>query len=311
MARRVGPDIRRRRAHTEIALDPESGADDVTGRWCGSDGSRLASMMSVSPVDRFADTVMGDFHRRRAADRGVVVASAAPALETRALGHPEFEELQVGQRRAASIAAVFLDLTDFTGRSFWDDEVEVADLAHAVLTGFVEIVTSFGGHPLGLRGDGLFAGFGPGDPRIDGSMALGACAFALKAVEEGLNPRLEDAGIRPVKARAGVDHGRLTFVRSGSPEHSEVNVIGFAANFAAKCEKQAGSWEVVAGQGLQQLLPSAPSLTEHALSPKRYQRDYQVRTYKFYDYHWRQTVPHLPGTVEQIGGHPTARIAIG
>lgn len=268
-------------------------------------------MMSVYTVDRFADTVMSDFRRQRDAGRGVLVASAAPSLETRALGHPAFEELEVGQRRAASVAAVFLDLTDFTGRSFWDDETEVVDLAHAVLTGFVEIVAAYGGHPLGLRGDGLFAGFGPGDPRIDASMALGACAFALKAVEEGLNPRLDGLGIRRVQARAGIDYGRLTFVRTGSAEHSEVNVIGFAANFAAKCEKKAASWEVVAGEGLQQQLPDAPTLTEHEDSPKRYQRDYQGRSYKFYDYRWRQAVPHLAGIVEQIGGHSTARISIG
>src|SRR5690606_31822167 len=104
---------------------------------------------------------------------------------------------------------------------------------------------------------------------------------ALNAVEQGLNPRLESAGIRRVQARAGIDYGRLTFVRSGNRDHSEVNVIGFAANFAAKCEKQAKSWEVVAGEGVHLLLPEA-QLFEHEKSPKRYQRDHQVRYYHFY-----------------------------
>jgi adenylate cyclase len=35
------------------------------------------------------------------------------------------------------MVAAFIDLTDFTGRSFGDDETEVVDLAHAVLTGFI------------------------------------------------------------------------------------------------------------------------------------------------------------------------------
>ncbi|GFG54046.1 hypothetical protein MAGR_54870 [Mycolicibacterium agri] len=140
-------------------------------------------------------------------------------------------------------------------------------------------------------------------------MALGACAHALNAVEQGLNPRLEAVGIRRVQARAGVDYGRLTFVRSGSQDHSEVNVIGFAANFAAKCEKQAKSWEVVVGEGVQRLLPDS-QLIEHEKSPKRYQRDHLVRYYRFYDYRWRTTLPHIPGTVEQLDGHPSSRIAI-
>lgn len=266
--------------------------------------------MAVSSVEQFADTVMRDFQHRRAMEERSVLASAPPSVETKALGHPDFEELRVGQRRTASLATVFLDLTDFTGRSFWDDETEVVDLAHAVLTGFVEVVTGFGGFPLGLRGDGLFAGFGPGDPQVDAIAALAACAFALDAVQQGLNPRLQSAGIRRVQARAGLDYGRLTFVRTGSREHSEINVIGFAANFAAKCEKWADSWEIVAGEGLQKQLPDAPTLVEHHDSPKKYQRDYQVRYYRFYNYRWRSSLPHLPGALQQINGHPTTRIAI-
>jgi len=90
--------------------------------------------MAVSSVEQFADTVMRDFQHRRAVEERSIVASATRSVETKALGHPDFEELPVGQRRTASLAAVFLDLTDFTGRSFWDDETEVVDLAHAVLT---------------------------------------------------------------------------------------------------------------------------------------------------------------------------------
>src|SRR3712207_9107847 len=114
-------------------------------------------------------------------------ASASTGLETHSLGHPDFEDLAVGQRRTAEMVAVFLDLTDFTGRSFWDDEEEVADLAHAVLSGFIQVVARLGGHPLGLRGDGLFAGFSPGNPQATAALALSACAFALDGVEKEVN----------------------------------------------------------------------------------------------------------------------------
>lgn len=265
--------------------------------------------MNVLTVDQFGESVMRDYWRRRAGQRSVQ-ASASPSLESKALGHPEFEGLEVGDRRSAALAAAFIDLTNFTGRSFWDDEDEVVDLAHAVLSAFVQIVIGFGGYPLGLRGDGLFAGFGPsGDSQVDAAMALAACAHALNAVEQGLNPRLEAAGIRRVQARAGVDHGRLTFVRSGTRYQSEVNVIGFAANFAAKCEKKAKSWEVVAGEGIREQLPEA-QLVEHDDSPKRYEREQEQRIYRFYDYRWRTTVRHTQGAMAQLGGHPTSQITI-
>lgn len=262
-------------------------------------------------ADQFGDNVIRDFRSRRLFGDRSVTASVGAGLETRALGHPDFETLAVGERRTAPVAVAFLDLTDFTGRSFWDDEAEVVDLAHAVLTGFIDVVTAFGGYPLGLRGDGLFAGFGPGDPRVDSVCALGACAFALNAVQESLNPRLDAAGIHRVQARAGLDHGRITFVRTGTREHSEVNPIGFAANFAAKCEKKARSWEVVIGEGIATLLPDADSLSEHKDSPKPYQREYERRHYRFYDYRWQSAVALAPSVIRQINGSPTTHITIG
>lgn len=267
--------------------------------------------MSDYTASMFGNTVMTDFSVRRSSG-GVVKESlrASAALETKALGHPTFENLRVGERLTAPMAVAFIDLTDFTGRSFWDDETEVADLAHAILTGFIETVSAFGGFPLGLRGDGLFAGFGPGFAPIDSTMALSACAFALDAVQTEVNPRLASLGISPVQARAGLDYGRITFVRSGNHEQSEVNPLGFAANFAAKCEKQANSWEIVIGQGIAEQVPDATTFSRHEKSPKTYQRDGLVKKYNFYQYHWRRTLKFIPGTVQQINGKSTASISI-
>lgn len=264
----------------------------------------------------FGATVRNDFYNRRAQGdilhsnmvEKSIQASAAMLVEARALGHPDFEDLPVGAKATAPMVAVFLDLTNFTGRTFWDDQEEAADLAHAVLSGFIQIVTDYGGHPLGLRGDGLFAGFSPGDPAFAASMALGACAFALDGVQNEVNPWLERQGMARVQARAGLDYGQITFVRTGNHDSSEINPIGFAANFAAKCEKAANSWEIVVGQGLADLLPGYPHFDEHERSPKEYQRDYQKAYYKFFNYRWRNTVPHLTGVTESLGGTPTSQI---
>lgn len=258
---------------------------------------------------RFADTVLSDFAARQGSLIHKDAASAYLPTQTFALGHPQFERLPVGGSRVAPIAAVFIDLTDFTGRTFWDPATQVADLAHAVLSGFVETVHEFGGFPLGLRGDGLFAGFGPSDNgTVDCSLALAACSFALNAVQEGVNPLLVRRGIKPVQARAGVDYGEITFIRTGSDERNEINPIGFAANFAAKCEKKAKSWEVVVGQGAVQQLGDATHCVEHKDSPKRYQRDYEIREYDFYDYKWKQILPLLPSVLRELNGQPATNI---
>lgn len=280
----------------------------------GTREQRRMPVMAPYTRSAFGTTVRNDFARRRsvnsAYERKDVQLSHSAALQTRSLGHPEYESLMVGERRTAPMAAVFLDLTDFTGRTFWDDRDETVDLAHAVLSGFIEVVSKFGGYPLGLRGDGLFAGFTPGDPAFTAAMALSASAFALDAVENEVNSWLDDRGAARVQARAGLDYGPITFVRTGSQDRSEVNPLGFAANFASKCEKLAKSWEIVVGEGLADLFPGYQYFAEHEDSPKRYTRNYQTRSYGFFGFQWRHTLEHLPGVAERLCGLPTSSIVI-
>lgn len=268
--------------------------------------------MSAYSRGQFRRTVINDYDRRRAGDVLMEKSiQASAALETRALGHPAFEDLEVGQRRTGDMAAVFLDLSNFTRRTFWDEQEETVDLAHAVLTGFIEIVTKFGGHPLGLRGDGLFAGFSPGAPDATAAVALAACAFALDGVQAEVNPWLDRRGLERVQARAGVDYGPITFVRTGSRASSEVNPLGFAANFAAKCEKEADAWEIVVGEGLTALFSEGNDLFHpHRRSPKRYSRGSIQKSYRFYDYRWRHALPHLPAVIEEMAGHPTTELSV-
>lgn len=264
----------------------------------------------------FGRTVREDYARRALVESALVhksgvQASAMSALETRSLGHPQYEDLAIGEQRSANIACVFLDLNNFTGRTFWDSPSETARLANAVSTGFIAAVSWFGGFPLGLRGDGLFAGFGPGIETLDVLAALGASALALQGVKNEVNPWLEREGMEPIQARAGADFGEVTFVRSGSQESSEVNQIGFAANFAAKCEKSANAWEVVIGESMARHVIDKGLLTHHEDSPKEYTRNGQSKYYGFYDYAWRRGLQAFTSAGQEIAGTPTTRITMG
>lgn len=218
-------------------------------------------------------------------------------------GHPAFAELAIGERRTVPMASLFLDLTNFTGRTFWDSQEEVADLAHAVLSGFTMVVTKLGGHVLGLRGDGLFAGFGPtNDSMSSVAAAAAAGGLSMLLVDEALNPALRQQGIAPVQARAGADFGDATFVRSGNESASEVNVIGFSSNFAAKCEKDANSWEMVVGERFATDIPDRALLSEREHSPKVYQRDGERRYYRYYEYKWRGAARLAEAAANELNG---------
>ena len=258
-----------------------------------------------------ADFAAGVLNVYRASDsRRAALAKSlqetAVHVTVHAMGHPDFAGLPLGGQGHCDAAVVFLDLDEFTSRTFWDTPESMVRLALAVLNQLVEVVVDHGGFVLGLRGDGVFACFGgPGsDPGIDVAVALGAAAFALDATENALNNLLIMDGLDPVRLRVGADHGRLDFVRTGGDEANEVNVIGFAANFAAKCEKIADSWELVAGEGIAAHVLNKTLLRTHPYSPKRYTRDGITRSYSFHDIAWRSIAPHSAGRPRRPRRHP-------
>lgn len=76
------------------------------------------------------------------------------------VGHPGFANLKVGETAVCELAVGFLDMKAMTARSFWEPLETVTNLSLAVLGQVAEVVQESGGHVLGLRGDGLMAGWG-------------------------------------------------------------------------------------------------------------------------------------------------------
>lgn len=245
-------------------------------------------MTSTTSQRQFAEAVVGRFDQYRACDSWVSKSVAAGAgLAGAGVGHPSFEAVPLGANDHCDLAVGYLDLSKFTWRSFWDNATDTVFLARAVLDQFSLVVQDRGGYILGFRGDGLMVGWGDrgSNATADVDCAVAACAFALDACRGALNEMLELYGIEPVIAKAGLDHGRCDFVRMGTVDANDINIVGFPANFAAKCEKYAHAWEIVVGeQAVRHLNPSR--LTMHPESPQSYTRNYQTKSYAFATFDW-------------------------
>lgn len=237
--------------------------------------------------------------------------ASASAAEVPPLGHPDFVHLPLGASGSTNAVALFLDLRRFTARSFWDSPEEILLVNVAVISELAAAVEQHGGHILGFRGDGVFACFDVGqqDARIAAALAVGTAAWALDAVKNAVNELLQLSNIEPVQVRAGLDYGRLDFVRIGSEARSEVNVLGFAANFAAKCEKAAKSWEIVVGGHLADLLPDE-HVSRHPHPAVTYTRGGQTQTCPFFAVSANTYLPHMALVSEQLNGHPASAIGI-
>lgn len=274
--------------------------------------------MSARTSSEFAESVM---RRLQTGRDGVALREAglqhkglqasASAAEVPPLGHPDFVNLPLGGSGSTNAVALFLDLRRFTARSFWDSPEDILLVNVAVVGELATAVQQHGGHVLGFRGDGVFACFDAGqqDPKIAAALAVGTAAWALDAVKNAVNQLLDMSNIEPVKVRAGLDYGRLDFVRIGSQSGSEVNVLGFPANFAAKCEKVANSWEIVVGSQLAGLLPDA-DISRHPHPPASYTRGAQTERCPFFLVSPSAYLRHMAQVSEQLGGHSASAIGI-
>jgi class 3 adenylate cyclase len=225
------------------------------------------------------------------------------------MGHPQFAGLRLGESAHTEAVAMFLDLRGFTARSFWGPTAEVVRLNTAVVAAVASAVQLHGGYVLGLRGDGVFASFDNENPAIAAGVAAAVGGFAIEAVRGDLNAWLTRQGMDPVQIRVGADYGRLDFVRMGTDAASDINVVGFAANFAAKCEKWAHSWEFVAGEGFLDLLP-ADHWRPHEESPRVYSRGTQRSTYSVGLVSTARYASLLDGVARQLDGHDLAAVGV-
>ncbi|MFE2423646.1 adenylate/guanylate cyclase domain-containing protein [Streptomyces hokutonensis] len=273
----------------------------------------VVPICAYSARESFADPILQRFASLRDIShqdgilRKSILESVSRATQ---MGHPDFAHLPLGGSGTCMGVTAFIDMAAFTARTFWDDPQDVLWLNMAVLTQVAKTVQGFGGHVLGLRGDGVFACFGDkrmADMKVAAGACVAACAFILDGAKGPLNEALEARGMEPVRLRAGADFGDLSFVRIGTETASEVNVVGFAANFASKCEKHAGAWGLVVGEELASLLPES-DISLHEQSPKRYVRKGEERRYRFYDVSLPVYLKLGELVQEQLNGRPLSAI---
>lgn len=198
--------------------------------------------------------------------------------------HPDFADLEAGERRTGSFASFFIDLSDFTARSVFEPVEQLADFTELVLSAYWESVERHGGYVLDIRGDGLFAGFGGvgAQANVETNRAIEAMAFCLRATTDTLNPELTQAGIHPTDVKVSGDWGDVLATRIGS----RINYLGASMNVAAKLEKFAAEFTLVVGDDLVRKGPSAP-LAPHPNSP--YKITYggtQTKSYPFFVVTW-------------------------
>jgi class 3 adenylate cyclase len=218
-----------------------------------------------------------------------VVAKSLQASEGRALdvaisvalGHPDFEHLQVGQTAKGRGVVFFLDIRGFTKLSFVLPNEELLVILQALTMASVASVLQFGGHVIEFTGDGVMAVFG--DSRTVAELAafsaLHTTAFLMKGIRDEVNPRLVQNGTQPVRTGVGMEFGEILWSRIGILGNTQVKPISEATFLAGKLSssKFTAAWESKVGAELANWIPgdfkAAAKKYEFTMDKRAYERE--------------------------------------
>jgi len=146
-----------------------------------------------------------------------------------------------------TVSILFTDIRGFSRLTerFGDDPAGLLDVLNAHLKKVVRSITICGGLVEKFVGDGVMATFGAKDEQPDHVHRAMAAAIGLVGANEALNRRYAGTWGFRLDVGVGIASGPVVIGAVGSPERSELGVLGDAVNIAARLVTHAGPGEVL------------------------------------------------------------------
>jgi adenylate cyclase len=257
--------------------------------------------MAESRFQDLFENAYAGFSPHKAARRTGLKAMGDAAGIVKALGHPEFEFLEIGETAEGKGLVFFMDVRGFTKLSFVYSNEDLLRILQALLQAAVRSVAQFGGHTIEFTGDGIMATFGDSkkSPEEACLSGLHCTAFLMAGVRDVINPRLKSAGTEPVRIAIGMEFGDLLWARLGLLAASQVKPISEATFLAGKLStaKYTEPWEAKVGENVAFWIPD-----EFKEKARRYEFSVDGRTYKhdLFVFKWKQFGEEFQSNAEQL-----------
>lgn len=147
------------------------------------------------------------------------------------------------------MAVMYTDLVGSTAMTLEMSEERVASIISAFVHEMSYVVRQYNGYVLKFVGDAVIAYFdGSGGMLRAADRAVECAKSMIRAVDEGINPLLNQYDYPDLSAKIGIDCGRVLVVRYGSDERrSYVDLMGPVLNIAAKIQSHAKPCQVLVG----------------------------------------------------------------
>jgi class 3 adenylate cyclase len=117
------------------------------------------------------------------------------------------------------------------------------------------VVEIYNGHVLKYVGDAVIAFFTPGFNRyLTSDKAVRCAKWMINVIKYGINPILNKYGYPELSVKIGIDVGEIVVVQYAYDKSSQIDILGYTMNVAAKITSLTGPNKVSLGENIYKLL---------------------------------------------------------
>jgi adenylate cyclase len=176
-----------------------------------------------------------------------------------------------------SLIIVYADLVGSTKMSMTMPVDKLVTIIRTFSHEMSSVVESYGGYILKYVGDAVIAFFAPSLNYLPCDKAVRCAQAMTNVIKNGINPILKNYDYPEVSLKISIDEGEIVVVQHAYDKSSQIDVLGYVMNVAAKIISLTNSNRLSVGENVYKLLHPGIQAEFHELIYRIAEWDYISR----------------------------------
>ena len=164
------------------------------------------------------------------------------------------------------LVIMYADLVGSTKMSMTLPAEKLVTIIRAFVHEMSSVVETYDGHVLKYVGDAIIAFFPPGfNKYLTYDKAVRCAKSMINVLNRGINPILKNYDCPQLYVKIGIDEGNNVVVQYAYDKSSQIDILGYTMNVAAKITSLTGPNKISVGENVYKLLHPGIQAEFHAL----------------------------------------------
>lgn len=164
------------------------------------------------------------------------------------------------------LVIMYADLVGSTKMSMTLSAEKLVTIIRAFVHEMSSVVETYDGHVLKYVGDAIIAFFPPGfNKYLTYDKAVRCAKSMINVLNRGINPILKNYDCPQLYVKIGIDEGNNVVVQYAYDKSSQIDILGYTMNIAAKITSLTGPNKISVGENVYKLLHPGIQAEFHAL----------------------------------------------